>query len=973
MTMMKRRPGSSHPQAFALVVTLIMLVLAAGIAVGLLVNASIDRGTSRSTFDRYQAELAVQNGLEAAKKALMASPAAGSAVTADDTFLVTRIDGPVMPLTPAPAAGPTPSYYYLAKAQAGSASKMDYYPLFSGGASVTNQTIDLTAGATRAVATPTPPPNPTTTDLKAAIQIDSGKTKILKTYPELSPWLGAVSTQWIEVVDPNETGTGGTHKLPYQRYSFWVEDLGGYVDASVAGNTDDTGNANKRPRDQSNAAKRYLTTPAEVALFTLFDPAPTTDSGKTGADLLIGKRDMQLTTTTLKELAPALATPDILSPNVAVRLISDSEQALVPFGYGYKDEGSQTAYKLQINDQVKTGGAAAVQAIAQKINANLPNFGPVRNGKLTTTGLDYVNSLAASIIDYADTDSDATVDPAPNPTYRGIDSYPFINEIYVMKWWKSTYQKSGTWWVDIQMDTWAEVWNPSNQTIPSGSATIDIIENHTIQAGSYSYTFGTTANDLPGGSSVTSSPTGPATISVPTMQPNEYTAYKVRTDLFHFNTGVAPPLIFPAAGTTSMPLSASLLSNYTMKWNNNLVDRAGSNTQQHIQRASGSLRGPPNYIVSNKNWRGSYPGFDYTINPGNQTADYYTMGDPRSAFSIGSAQVPIAYDLGSSFWVRNNRSNVPATQIYSAQRPSAWPDSGHDTATVSTYPGSGAPASVQDPPTTRPASAVTEPSKAPATISNTGAYSSMAELGNIYDPGLWNIPPDTSAPPRWSDITKSDITAASQASANYGGGMTLHIGRPEFTLFDKPGTRAWQLLDLLHTDARITTKGLVNINTASREALRALGANVILDRDPKKLPAGTLYPPYTSKQADQFADAVIAARPFLSPAQLSGMKIAGGTRAFFGNSAAWSAPTQPAPTEWNDSGNEEYFAKVYPLAAVRSRNFRIFVTGQALDKSNNVLSTSSKVFQVYLKPARDAAGKVTSQTVVNTYEAQLPL
>src|SRR2546430_2660879 len=81
------------PAGFALVVTLIMLVLAAVIVITLLSNASLDRVTARSTDDRYQAELAAQNGLEAAKKALTASPDSATSVTSDDNFLVLRADG----------------------------------------------------------------------------------------------------------------------------------------------------------------------------------------------------------------------------------------------------------------------------------------------------------------------------------------------------------------------------------------------------------------------------------------------------------------------------------------------------------------------------------------------------------------------------------------------------------------------------------------------------------------------------------------------------------------------------------------------------------------------------------------------------------------------------------------------------------------------------------------------------------------
>jgi hypothetical protein len=50
------------------------------------------------------------------------------------------------------------------------------------------------------------------------------------------------------------------------------------------------------------------------------------------------------------------------------------------------------------------------------------------------------------------------------------------------------------------------------------------------------------------------------------------------------------------------------------------------------------------------------------------------------------------------------------------------------------------------------------------------------------------------------------------------------------------------------------------------------------------------------------------------------------------------------------------FAKIYNLATTRSRNFRVFVTGQSLDKNGRVLSTVTKVYQVFVKPCRNIPG-----------------
>src|SRR5205814_3677344 len=139
-----------------------------------------------------------------------------------------------------------------------------------------------------------------------------------------------------------------------------------------------------------------------------------------------------------------------------------------------------------INAQVTAGGAAAVLAIATKINDNLPIFGSTRQGGLT--GQDYVKTIAASIIDYADSDSDATV----GTDYRGLDSYPLVSELYSMKWWyKAAYLNAatGTYFVSLEMDTWAELWNTTNLPI-SGTCTFDMVENVDLQAGFYTYTFG---------------------------------------------------------------------------------------------------------------------------------------------------------------------------------------------------------------------------------------------------------------------------------------------------------------------------------------------------------------------------------------------------------------------------------------------------------------------------------------------------
>src|SRR5712692_7575163 len=104
--------------------------------------------------------------------------------------------------------------------------------------------------------------------------------------------------------------------------------------------------------------------------------------------------------------------------------------------------------------------------------------------------------------------------------------------------------------------------------------------------------------------------------------------------------------------------------------------------------------------------------------------------------------------------------------------------------------------------------------------SNSGNLTSITELGNVWDPAQlsYSVTDPGGALP--------DIPNTATKSASGAGGHTLAIGRPEFSMFDQNGTRAWQLLDMFSSKTSSTnftsTAGLVNLNTASRDVLRAL-------------------------------------------------------------------------------------------------------------------------------------------------------
>jgi hypothetical protein len=343
------------------------------------------------------------------------------------------------------------------------------------------------------------------------------------------------------------------------------------------------------------------------------------------------------------------------------------------------------------------------------------------------------------------------------------------------------------------------------------------------------------------------------------------------------------------------------------------------------------------------------------------------FGDPRASWYVSDPWSTADYVSGS-YWGGPNPTVIPLN----------WPDSGHAFNYTGLQPtGKGQyPTDIMASPTPTP-----DATKAISLLStsSTGILASITELGNVWDPAQLSYDATNFRGPL------PDIPGSATSSSRGAGGHTLAIGRPEFSKFDQNGTRAWQLLDVFSAKTVNTnftnTAGLVNINTASRDVLRSLAAGILQNRDPAILPPGNLYPPTaapppgpnptpTPAQADKFADAVINSRPLLSTAALSAIRDSQG-QPFFGNPNQYNGSTQTPPTEWNDTGREELFAKIYNLATTRSRNFRVFVTGQSLDKNGNVLSTVTKVYQVFVKPKRAADGTIQSQQVEIKYEGSM--
>lgn len=214
------------------------------------------------------------------------------------------------------------------------------------------------------------------------------------------------------------------------------------------------------------------------------------------------------------------------------------------------------------------------------------------------------------------------------------------------------------------------------------------------------------------------------------------------------------------------------------------------------------------------------------------------------------------------------------------------------------------------------------------------------------------------------------------------------------------------------TGPLIEVRGHVNINTATRDTLTAIIAGESAtdpvypatkvengkpgDQSAPRPP--TLMINGETVEAGLIADRIIQSRqnaPFLSVAELSERIVAnskksdgtlnttikpilGDPRTDYVKPAVTPVGLPTDRVEWSDPAMEEVFARIYNNSTVRSRNFRVFVTGQALKPRRSdptqmeVLGTRSRVFHVFVKPIRDPeTGVLVDQKIEITHVRDL--
>ena len=944
--MTPRPPRRNREQGVALVTTVIVVAVLAVVAVAMMQSTTVDRLSARSVANYTRARLAADAGLAMASAAIATN-------STNDTFIVVVTTNRQL-------------FIGNGVTNPSTSTNFAYVPMFSTVSNLSTPIAAITSGVV-----------PITNVSGGVVFTNQLPGGLSVTSPVVS---------WIYMTNAN----GATNA----RFAYWVEDLGGRLDLAVVGATG--------AGDITNARRLTGTNPAEIALWSFFNPSSASDAGNASATALIAARSNILTTATAR-LVNSSVTTNMLA-DFAVNLRHDTnEPEVIPFGFGYADQGRP---KYNLNTNITEAGApaqpgapnAGVSAIADAINRNLPNFKD-RSGAMAPAA--YVSGIAASIVDYADSNDVPTADNPNTPTYFGIENIPWPNEIFE----KISYanDRSGGWLV-VELDEYLEVWNMGNKPIqPGGSITVSnnrdlmltfsnsTVATNTTIANAFKKNLKDLEYDPVDNLNIPDSPVRTFTVEraippngydilntrqIAGVQPGgrDYRAYITNHPSWYTNQAVRQQwTIFSPSNdaTTNMTIavtysnvgaSAPVLIQRTIdgRWPRYLTQ---SSRLQHPDVAASSAR--TRYFICNN--------LGYASQVSLNAVPAHTGGDPRAQFFLTGALYNQNYTNGyASPGGRNVGRFQLGTYPESEVNPvKFWPDSGH--ATNADYGGN-------------PTSAANQPNDYTNTVAvtapftnnhlmirnDTGSYSNVVELGNIYDPMQWRDQAGSGVPNQpglWTNLT-----TAATADPRFGGRNTLRVGRWEFSKFNTNGQRASQLLDLFAVGpaggsgpVKNSIAGRININTATTNVLRALAAGVANSTDPALVPGSTNFFVPTNAVSN-FITGVASrrlVRPLFSASELS-------TLSTNTNAASWPAAAVfgntnlAGITEWNDSAAEEWFSRVYPLATVRSRNFLVHVVGQALQTNGTtVLSTAKKTFQIYMEPLRATSGPSAGLTTNN--------
>lgn len=556
--------------------------------------------------------------------------------------------------------------------------------------------------------------------------------------------------------------------------------------------------------------------------------------------------------------------------------------------------------KYNINDLATNtafGATATLRAenIAGIIASNLPIFGKRDLGLQLEdpSGLKYLTRLAANIVDYIDADGSPTTVNGGEPA--GKELTPYVVVVAERNTWTSKTGSGGPpYTVTITSEFFAQLWNPYTVEV-SGDAQLEIFNRQFL--------------DMPGGGAGADLQDYTSAKRNVTLRPNEFKAVKFGQTQQVFVNNVSDPSVAannPKWEQTSSS-SASLYGHpqFRLLWNEEIVDmnRSSNPGPMSDPATAGLPRNPTTFSnVGFVKWSIGYL-------PSNSPN---TVADPRITW-LCQSDWAIAYTYNNPVWQGRQGNTSGRSQDFNT----TW--ASRDFVPRSPVNTGSALGSISgDPETLTSRYDLSDSNSAVAYIRNQ-PMTSIGELAHIFDP---------------IQVNNTGGNALDTDNKYYrpGGGYSLRIGQPEFayTNMSTNGGRAIELLDLFTvntTNSTATnypsTRGRINVNTASRAVVEALFYGIT-----PKMDASITNATISAINASNIANLLISNRPYNRLSDL--YKITPALANSTNYTPNLSVNTALGVAGVFDRAREEAFGKMVGLATVQSRAFRVYVVGQSL-------------------------------------------
>lgn len=661
-----------------------------------------------------------------------------------------------------------------------------------------------------------------------------------------------------------------------------------------------------------------------------------------------GPGDIQLTNSASPILTPSEATafashssvsmsPDTLAQAFVIRTNYENVKHMLTANINYTYDvlpmsmtnGGQPKYninKLATNPASYTPSFTnAAEVIGGLIMTNLPAFSsrdPSLRGNAASQ-LSYLNRLAANIVDYIDTDSVPTFVNGGEPA--GRDRFPLVTAVLerfrLVELSKTTDPATAT----IESQCFVQVWNPYSTDATLQNPRFVLKNRMKIHF----------ANAL-----VTPFAPYDKTLSQTiTVRPNEFVVleFPVTADTWS-SPGTPPTSDNPDWITSPDGTEDGKTHSYFQLFSSGLLIDMNRRPPVSPENAVSGL--PHGAVAFNSVGLASMQS-DF-IPTYSSSPNWRFVGDPRATFMS-------SYDWGSvgntsytsTRWKGRQQATPPRYQEFSTN----WVNRDY----MRTNPAMGnAPASTSITPSqVAPVYDINVDGVTSMAYIRNGPMTSIAELGHVFDP--IQAADDLTAPLGGTD------TFGNRTPFVAGGGRTLRIGQPEFTVsntnsWNTNGRRAIELLDLFTINSTNADSmgypvavGRINPNTAPPEVVAAVLSGIKLTSDAGIASASLI-------NIGSIATNIVTNRPYSRLSDL--YKAMQGFATATNYSPAFSSSVGGGTTNLAafDRVREEAFGKLIQHLAVQSRTYRVYTIGEALDSKGKTRGQSVLESLVYFQP-----------------------